>query len=141
LLVPQDTGACTRGVPCPFSTLFCAKPSKQGVCSHRSERDGNCSCFPSKPRANNWKARHPLSSQRSQLSLLKRLPDTKTLVEEGGHPKEELLAWTLSVPHLYTSCSARTASTCIWPLIYLPSVYDPHLHQHPTCVLRKGAFY
>lgn len=27
------------------------------------------------------------------------------------------------------------------PQIYLPSVYDPHLHQHPTCVLRKGAFY
>lgn len=31
--------------------------------------------------------------------------------------------------------------TCMWPLIYLPSVYDPRLHQHPTCVLRKGAFY
>lgn len=81
-----------------------------------------------------------IPSQRSQLSLLKRIPH-KDFVEEGGHPKEELLAWTLSVPHLYTSCSARTASTCIWPLIYLPSVYDPHLHQHPTCVLRKGAFY
>lgn len=126
MLVPQDTGACTRGVPCPFSTLFCAKPSKQGVCSHRSKRDGNCSCFPSKPRANNWKARHPfseISAQSAEENSTQRLCGGRRAPQRiapcmdalSTSPLHQLLSQDCInlhlAPDLFTQCLRSTSSS------------------------------